>query len=105
MLQNRAAQHHAGQIGLHRQAAADLLHHDHRLHRPATIPAMRLGEGQGQNPSLGILSPHRRIETGRVFLVGLALVKIRVARGEHFADALFEEQLVVAEIEIHVGGP
>ncbi len=105
MLQQIPAQHHRCQIGLDRQRAADRLHHNHALHRPAAEPALLLGKRQGQNPRLGIFRPNLRIKPARQPHISLALLKIPVSPIQKLAEALLQQSLILVQIEIHVLSP
>ena len=55
--QKSAGEHDGGEIRLQRQSAADLLHHDHGLDRPAGRAAVLFGERQAEEAELGVARP------------------------------------------------
>src|SRR5947208_4406336 len=57
MTEKPTAEHHRGEEGFEHQGPAKGLHRDHRLDRTAGRAAILLGEGQAEQPELGILRP------------------------------------------------
>src|SRR5215469_968713 len=98
--QETAAEHHGSEIRFERQGLAERFHRDHRLDRPAGGAAVTLGEGQPQQPELGILRPQLAAPALRVLGVGLALLE-RVTIAEQAIEAFLQQPLLFAEIEIH----
>ncbi|GAN72427.1 hypothetical protein Apmu_0001_16 [Acidiphilium multivorum AIU301] len=101
MAQDGAGEDDRGEIGFEGQRLADLLHDDHGLDRPAAEAALRLVEGQGEQPGLGIFGPDRAVESFGKFRIGLALFEIGVAAGEKLADTVAQQALFFGKIEIH----
>ena len=87
-------------IRLQHQAAAERLHHDHCLDRPAAEAAMRFRERQAEQTEFGVLLPDGAapaVGFGHVFLALLELVLI----GDQPIDAVLQQSLFVGEIEVH----
>src|SRR5215471_9051589 len=99
--QEAAAEHDGSEIRFERQGSAERFHRNHRLDRPAGGAAVTLGEGQPQQPELGVLRPQLAAPAFRVLAVGLALLE-PVAVAEQPVEALLEKPLFLAEIEIHL---
>ena len=57
--QQAAAEHDGREIRLQRQRAAERLHHDHGLDRPAAEAAVLLARTAAEQAELGILLPQR----------------------------------------------
>ncbi|MNM81729.1 hypothetical protein D3C81_937400 [compost metagenome] len=100
-LEQPAADHHGGQVGLQHEGAAEGLHDDLVLDHAAAKPTERLGECGGENaqlagerlPAFG--APALRRSHGRHAPVEAVLL-VQIAR-EHVAQHL----LLIAELEIH----
>ncbi len=100
MAEQPAAEHDRGEEWFEHEAAPERLHHDHHLDRTAAEPAQLLRERQSEQTEFGVLRPDRlapAIGLGHVLLALLELVLI----GDQPIDAVLEQPLVVAEIEIH----
>ena len=99
-----AAQHHGGEIRFDHDAAAELGHHQHGVHRAAAETPMRLVESHAENAHVGELRPH---------LVGETLLRgdDRLARLEAvfladvFLQAVAQLLLFVAENKVHGQSP
>ena len=94
------AQHHRRQIGLQRQRAAEFLHHQHQLDRPAAEAAVLLGERHAEQAEFGVLRPHVRAPARGLFQEPLARLEAVAIRHQP-RDAVRQQALVVGEIEIH----
>src|SRR6516162_2254229 len=100
MAQKTAAEHYGGEIRFKRQGPAERFHCDHRLDRATGRAAVTLGEGQPQQPELGVLRPQFAAPALRVLAVGLALLE-RVTIAEQAIETLLEKPLFLAEVKIH----
>src|SRR6516164_102057 len=98
--QQAAGEHHGREIGLERERAAERLGDDHGLDQPAAEAAVRFVERQAEQAELGVSFPQRAAEAGRLLHVRLALLEI-VAVGEQALDAVLEQPLLLAELEVH----
>src|SRR5215472_2428678 len=98
--QETAAEHDGSEIRFERQGSAERFHRNHRLDRPAGGAAVTLGEGQPQQPELGVLRPQLAAPAFRVLAVGLALLE-RVTIAGQPIEAFLQQPLFFAEIEIH----
>ena len=95
-----AAEHDRGEIRLQHQRAADLLHHDHGLDRPAGRSAMLFGKRQAEQAEVGILLPHDQAPTAR--FVGVAPARFElVVIGEIPFATMPQQLLLFAQLEIH----
>ncbi len=98
--QEPTGEHHGREIGFEHETAPERLHDDHGLDRAAAEPALGLGEGEAEKPHFGIPRP----EIGRPALRGLQiflpLLEI-IMLGDEFLDAVLEQRLFLAKIEIH----
>src|SRR5215831_18080072 len=102
--QETAAEHHGSEIRFERQGPAERFHRNHRLDRPAGGAAVTLGEGQPQQPELGVLRPQFVAPALRVLAVGLALLE-GVAIAEQAIETLLEKPLLFTKVEIHFYAP
>ena len=100
--QQSAAQDDGGEVRLQHQAAAERLHHDHRLDRPAAEAAMRFGERQAEQAEFGVLLPDGAAPAVRLGHVLLALLEL-VLVGDQPIDAVLQQALFVGEVEVHGG--
>ena len=86
---------------LQRQAAADGFHDDHGFHRAAAEPAIFLAERQREQPEFGVFGPQRVAVAVRLCLGAAAQAQIVVGRPDEAVDAVLQQALFVAELEVH----
>ena len=96
-----AAEHDGCKIRLKRQRAADLLHHDHGLDRPARRAAVLFVEGQSKEPKLRVTLPQRTAPAVGLLHVALARIEC-VMVGEQTLDAMLQYLLLFSQREIHL---
>src|SRR6185437_3228589 len=92
------------EIWLERERAAECLHHDHGLDRPAARPAIALGKRKPEQAELGILAPQLDTEPDRPLCEAFACREL-VAVGHQPLDALAQHPLLFGELEIHALSP
>ena len=95
-----AAEHDRREIGLQRERAAERLHDDHGLDRPAAEAAVLLPERQAEQTKLGILRPELRAPAFRALAVALARFEVVAVRQQPL-DTVLEQALLFAEVEVH----
>src|SRR5262249_37761836 len=101
MAQKAAADHDGRKIGLQHQRLAERLHHDHGFDGPCPEAAIGFRERQSKQALLGELAPDRAAPAALLFHILLAAVEI-IGVGQKPVDALFQEPLLLGQIEIHV---
>ena len=99
--QGGSAEHDRREIGLQRQGAAERLHHQHDLDAAAAKPAVALGKRQPEQSLLGVARPQRAAPPLRFGQVAAAFLEGVIVR-EQPIDAVAQQPLFVAEIEIHL---
>ena len=99
-VEETAAEHDGREPRLERQHAADLLHDDHGLDRPAGRAAMLFGEGQTKKPEFGVLLPHRAAPAAGLLRVTPARFE-RIVIGEQTLDAVLQKLLFFGQREVH----
>src|SRR6202022_317029 len=102
--QQAAGEHHGREIGLERERAAERLGDDHGLDRAAAGAAVRLVERQAEQAEGGVVLPRRAAEAARLLHKSFALLEV-VAVLERALDAVLEQPLLLAELEVHLPLP
>ena len=102
--QQSAGEHHGGEIRLKRQSAAQCLHHDHGLNRPAGRPAILLVERQTEQAEFRVTLPHRAAPAAGLLSVAFSRIE-RIMVGEQTFDALAQQPLFVGQRKIHCQSP
>ena len=100
MTQEAAGDHDRRQIRLQHQRLAQRFHDDHRLDSAGAEAAVGFREGQAEQALLGELAPDGFAPATLLLHVFLPLLKL-VRIGEQAVDAIFEEALLLGQIEIH----
>ncbi len=100
MAEEAAGDHDSRDIRLQHQCLAERFHDDHGLHGAGAEAAVFLGEGKAEQALLGELAPDRFAPAALFLHVFLALLEL-VGIGEQPVDAIFEEPLLLGQIEIH----
>ena len=94
------ADHDGRKIGLRDQAAAERFHQDGSLDRSGAEPAMGLVDRQRQPAERGELSPDLRGKAERIVRGAAALIGV-IGLGDEAVDALAQQALLVARVEVH----
>src|SRR5260221_3214026 len=98
--QEAAANHDRGQIRLQHQRLAERFHHDHGLDRAGAEAAVVFGKGKAEQALLGELAPDGLAPAALLLHVFLALLEL-VSVVQEAVDAIFQEPLLLGQIEIH----
>ncbi len=100
MAQKTAADHDGGEIRLQHQGLAERFHHDHGLDRAGAEAAVVFGKGKAEQALLGELAPDGLAPAALLLHVFLALLEL-VSVVQEAVDAIFQEPLLLGQIEIH----
>src|SRR5947208_287741 len=100
MAEKPAAEHHRREERFEHQGAPESLHRDHRLDGTAGRAAILFCEWQPEQAELGILRPQLAAPPLRGPRVAIALLE-GVAVADQAIEALLEQPLLLAQIEIH----
>ena len=105
VLEEAAADHHGGQVGLHHQGLTQLLHDDHVVGGPAAQAALVLGERGAQDAEfVGEGLPDLRPPAGLGLQRRAALVEAVVV-GQVAGDGVAQHRLFFGEAEVHRSSP